>query len=101
VEAEVIRPVSMEGFLAPVQPGMRFELDQVPVSEDFWMPVHFSMKTRTKVLFFFSKTRDVEAMYYGYSSAAPALKKWLWTDLDGAAVSRRLDCFSAGALRGV
>jgi hypothetical protein len=74
VEAEVIRPVSIEGFLARVQPGTHFELDQAPVSEDFWMPVHFSMKTRAKVLFFFSKTSDVEAMYYGYYSAAPALK---------------------------
>lgn len=38
VEAEVFRPVSIEGFLAQVQPGTRFLLDQAPVSETSGYP---------------------------------------------------------------
>ena len=71
VEAEVIRPVSIEGFLARVQPGTRFELDQAPVSEDLWLPTDFSMKARAKILFFFSKMDDQDETYYGYYPAAP------------------------------
>jgi hypothetical protein len=31
VEAEVIHPVSIAGFLAKVEPGNRFELEKIPV----------------------------------------------------------------------
>jgi hypothetical protein len=71
VEAEVIHPVSIEGFLARAQPGTRFELEQAPVSGDLWLPTHFSMKARAKILFFFSKMDDQDETYYGYYPAAP------------------------------
>lgn len=69
VEAEVIRPVLIEGFLARVLPGTRFELDQAPVS-DLWLPSHFSMKARARILFVFSKADNQDETYYGYYPAS-------------------------------
>lgn len=69
VEAEVIHPVSIEGFLARVLPGTRFQLDQAPVAEDLWLPTHFSMKARAKILFLFRKSDDQDETYYGYYPA--------------------------------
>jgi hypothetical protein len=54
VGAEIVQSVSIAGFLAQVQPCMRFELEKMPVAEGIWLPKHFSMKARAKVLFFFS-----------------------------------------------
>jgi hypothetical protein len=69
VEAEVVHPVSIVGFLAEVEPGTRFELEKMPVEDDIWLPSHFSMKARAKVLFFFShKTQDDET-YFDYHKA--------------------------------
>lgn len=66
VEAEVIRPVSIEGFLARVLPGTRFELDQAPITESLWAPTHFSMKARARILFVFSKADNQDETYHGY-----------------------------------
>ena len=52
--AEIVQSVSIAGFLALVQPCMRFELEKMPVAEGSWLPKHFSMKVWAKVLFFFS-----------------------------------------------
>lgn len=70
VEAEVIHPVSIEGFLARVLPGTRFQLDQAPVAEDLWLPTHFSMKARAKILFLFRKSDNQDETYYGYYPAS-------------------------------
>lgn len=72
VEAEVIRPVSIEGFLARVLPGTRFELDQAPGSENLWAPTHFSMMARARILFVFSKADSQDETYYGYYPASAA-----------------------------
>lgn len=69
VDAAVMRPVSIEGFLARVQPGTRFELHQAPVSDNLWLPTHFSMKARATILFLFSKTEEDDETYYGYYPA--------------------------------
>ena len=69
VEAEVIRPVSIQGFLAKVQPGTKFRLDQEPVAEGLWLPVHYSMTARARVLFFFSRNSDEEESYSTYRPA--------------------------------
>lgn len=74
VEAEVIHPVSIDGFLARVLPGTRFQLDQQPLSEDLWLPAHFSMKAKAKILFLFSKSDNQDETYYSYSPAAPVRK---------------------------
>lgn len=38
VEAEVIHPVSIMGFLARVEPGTRFELKNASVGDGVWLP---------------------------------------------------------------
>lgn len=66
VEAHVIHPVSIEGFLAEVEPGTRFELDKGPVADGMWFPTHYAMTARAKILFFIPhKTYDDET-YYDY-----------------------------------
>jgi hypothetical protein len=71
VEAHVIHPVSIEGFLARVQPGTRFELEKAPVSDGVWLPTHFSMKAQAKVLFVFSHKSFDDESYWGYQKPAP------------------------------
>ena len=44
VEAEVVRPVYIAGFLARVEPGTRFELEKAPVPGGIWLPLHFEMR---------------------------------------------------------
>jgi len=53
VEAEAIRPVSIEGFLARVEPGTQFELEKAPVAPGVWLVKHFAMRSRAKFLFLF------------------------------------------------
>ncbi|HTW22978.1 MAG TPA: hypothetical protein VMD78_05225 [Candidatus Baltobacteraceae bacterium] len=69
VEAEVIHPVSIEGFLARVEPGTRFELEKKPVSDTVWLPTHFSMRSRAKILFVFGKDGSEDDTYFDYHPA--------------------------------
>jgi hypothetical protein len=70
VEARVIHPVSIEGFLAQVEPGTQFELEKMPVEGDIWLPKHYGMKASAKIFFLFGhKTHDDET-YYGYRKLA-------------------------------
>jgi hypothetical protein len=70
VEAKVIHPVSIEGFLARVDPGTRFELKQAPVVPGVWLPTYFSMRARAKVFFFFSHNSQEEDTFSGYRKAS-------------------------------
>ena len=70
VEAECIRSVSIVSYLARVQPGTRFELEMRPVSDNVWMPSHYAMKARAKILFFFSRESSDDETYYHYRKAA-------------------------------
>jgi hypothetical protein len=71
VEATVIRPVSIEGFLAEVEPGTHFELEKAPVTDSVWLPHHFAMKSQAKVLFFFTRKSQADETYSGYHKPAP------------------------------
>ena len=71
VQAQVIHPVSIEGFLAQVEPGTRFELEKMPVQNDIWLPKHFAMKSRAKILFFFTHKSQTDETYYGYHRRRP------------------------------
>lgn len=75
VEAEVVQPVSIEGFVARVEPGTRFELEKMPVADDLWFPKQFSMKARAKVLFFFTHKSQEEETYFDYHKSNPAFAK--------------------------
>lgn len=79
VEAEVIHPVNIQGFLARVEPGTRFELEQMPVENGIWLPQHFAMRSRAKILSLFSHKGHEEETYWGYrrqdSHEAPPEKR--------------------------
>ena len=69
VEAQVMRPVLIEGFLARVEPGTRFELEKMPVADGVWLPKHFAMKSRARVLFFFTRKSQEDETYFSYHKA--------------------------------
>jgi hypothetical protein len=66
VEAHVVRPVSIEGFLARVQPGTRFELEYAPVAAGIWEPTHFIMASHARVLFVYNRRERDDESYSGY-----------------------------------
>jgi hypothetical protein len=66
VIAQVINPVSIEGFLARVEPGTRFELEMSPVEGGTWQSTHFSMKSEAKILGVFSHNSQEDSTYFDY-----------------------------------
>jgi hypothetical protein len=66
VQAQVVRPVSIEGFLARVLKGTHFELDQIRVEEGIWLPSRFVMQSRAKVLLVFSRSDHDYEEYFDY-----------------------------------
>lgn len=73
VEAEVIHPVSIEGILARVEPGTKFELDEAPVTPDVWLATYFVEKARAKVFFVISKNSQEDDTYFDYQPAPSVL----------------------------
>ncbi len=69
VEAEVVRPVTIEGFLASVQPGTRFVLEKMPVANQIWLPRHFAMKASARILFLFHRRTQEDETYFSYRRA--------------------------------
>ena len=69
VTARVIHPVAIEGFLARVEPGTRFELERAPVDGDIWQPSHFSMRSRAKVLFLVNRSSSQDQTFFDYVKA--------------------------------
>ncbi len=66
VEATVIHPVSIAGFLARVEPGTRFELEKAPVEDGIWLPKHFAVNAHSKILFVFGHSTQADETYFGY-----------------------------------
>ena len=66
VTAQVIHPTSIEGFLAQVEPGTRFELEKAPVQNGIWMPKHFAMQSQAKVLFMVNHSSEEEDFFSDY-----------------------------------
>jgi hypothetical protein len=64
VEAEVVRPVQIEGFVARVEPGTRFELEKAPVAPGVWLVQHFAMKSRARILYFFTDKSQEDDTYF-------------------------------------
>jgi len=69
VRAEVFRPVAFGLFIADVQPGTEFTLEQKPVENNIWLPSHFSTQIKATVLFFSNRSTDDET-YFGYQHVA-------------------------------
>jgi len=66
VEARVVHPVSIEGFLARVEPGTHFELEKMQVTNGVWLPQHFQMKSRAKIFFLFNHSTQADETYFDY-----------------------------------
>lgn len=71
VEAQVVHPVPIEGFLARVEPGTQFELEKMPVNDGVWLPKHFAMKAHAKVVGVFSHNTQEDVTYWGYQKGPP------------------------------
>lgn len=70
VEAHVIRPVRIEGFLAVVEPGTNFEVEKRPVAGDIWQTSHFSMRSNARVMLVFRHRGEEDDSYYNYRPTA-------------------------------
>jgi hypothetical protein len=75
VEAHVIHPVRIEGFLAEVEPGTRFEVEKRPVTGNIWMASHYSMRSNAKVMLLFPHTGQEDDSYFNYHRASPQSPK--------------------------
>jgi hypothetical protein len=71
VTATVIHPVSIEGVLARVEPGTYFELEKMPVADGIWLPKHFRMKSRSRILSIFNHRTQADETYSDYHKSAP------------------------------
>jgi len=68
--ARVLHPVSIAGFLARVQPGTRFELEQRPVGPGVWLPSHFSIRSHSSILLLFHHHVYEDHTYFSYRPTA-------------------------------
>jgi hypothetical protein len=66
VQANVVKPVSIAGFLARVEPGTKFELQERPVNAEIWLPHLFTMQARAKILFLLNKSSSDDERYFNY-----------------------------------
>jgi hypothetical protein len=66
VTAQVIQPVTIDGFLAKVEPGTEFELEKAPIPGGTWQASHFSMKSEAKVLMMFSHDSSEDDTFSDY-----------------------------------
>ncbi len=71
VEADVIRPVTIGGFIARVEPDTEFELEKMPVQNGLWFPRHFSMHSHSKILFLFAHHTQADEIYSNYTEILP------------------------------
>lgn len=76
VTAQVIHPVSIEGFLAEVEPGTQFELENQPVGDgSTWQVSHFSMRSHARVLHLFTHESSDEETYSEYQPARASAER--------------------------
>jgi hypothetical protein len=76
VTAQVIHPVSIEGFLAEVEPGTQFELNEAPVGDgSVWQPSHFAMKSNARVFHLFPRESNEEEVYTDYTPVGAGQNK--------------------------
>jgi hypothetical protein len=66
VEAEVTRPVSLYGIIAKVGPGTHFFLEQAPVADNLWLPMHFSVNVKASALGFINEDSVDDETYRQY-----------------------------------
>jgi hypothetical protein len=74
VSAEVVHPVAIAGFLARVEPGTAFELEEMPVGGGIWLPKHFSVQSRSAILFVFNHRTHDDETYSDYQAVTAAAR---------------------------
>ncbi|HJT87938.1 MAG TPA: hypothetical protein VJ732_08780 [Bryobacteraceae bacterium] len=72
VHAEVFRPVAFGLFIAHVQPGTEFTLEETPVAGKLWLPSHFEMQVKANILFWSRNSSDDEHYWDYQPSSSPA-----------------------------
>jgi hypothetical protein len=72
VEAHVVHPVSIEGFLATVEPGTVFELVRAPAGKGFWAPAHFSERSKARILGLIGHSTHDDETYTNYRPVGTA-----------------------------
>jgi hypothetical protein len=72
VHAEVFRPVAFGLFIAHVQPGTEFTLDEAPVESGVWMPSRLVTKVHATVLRVWSKNSSETDRFWDYHRATAA-----------------------------
>ncbi len=70
VTALVTAPVSIGGFLASVDRGTRFELEQAPVGAGVWLPKRFETRQRGSFLLMFHHRSDDVDEFFDYRRQA-------------------------------
>jgi len=75
VEAHVIQPVSIGGFLARVQPGTFFKLEKAQVAPGIWLARHFVMRSKAEVLWVFRNRQAADESFSDYHLAGETAKK--------------------------
>lgn len=68
-EATIVHPVMIEGFLARVEKGTRFEMEERPFGKGYWLPTFFSIHTKARILFLFPTS---STQSYTFSHYVPA-----------------------------
>jgi len=71
VQAKVFRPVAFGLFIAHVEPGTEFELEQKPAEGNLWLPSHFRMRVKAQVLLWSRRSADDET-YTNYRRSTEA-----------------------------
>ena len=66
VSARVIHPVSIEGFLAEVEPGTQFLMETSPVTGGMWQISHFAMKSQAKILHMVTRGSQEDDTFFDY-----------------------------------
>jgi len=64
--ARVLKPVTIEGFLATVQPGTEFELEQKRVEPDLWLPTHLQIRSQSRIVLFFHHHIHEDRTFFNY-----------------------------------
>jgi hypothetical protein len=72
VAASVFPPVAFGLFVAHVEPGTEFILDEAPVSPNIWMPTHFQVRVKANILLWPRNSVDDET-YSEYRRSGKAV----------------------------
>jgi len=75
VEAHVTHPVKIEGFVAEVEPGTRFEVEKRPVTSDIWLVSHYSMKSSAKIMLLIAHKSAEDDTFFNYHKAGASTGK--------------------------